>query len=1039
MAAATRGGTHVSPHVSPHVSTVLVSHDGARWQPQVLDALAAQTRLPDALVAVDTASTDDSVRLLTDALGADAVLSAPRDTGFGAAVARGIDALDAAASADSLAPESAWVWLLHDDCAPAPDALETLLRAVEDRPDIGVVGPKVREWPSLRRLLEVGVTITGTGRRETGLEPGEPDQGQHDSTSDVLAVGTAGLLVRRSAWDAVGGFDPRLPLYGDDLDLGWRVNRAGMRVRVVPDALVFHAEAAARRLRTPGAVSHSPRRERRRAALFVLLANCRGLALPWQYVRLLVGSVLRALGLLLLKAPVDAWDELAAAASTLGRPWRLVAARYRRRRTARVGPGAVRPLLPSALKPYRDGVAAVLDVTGGLGASGRTAIPRAVAEPGPVADEAEELPPEPTPLARVAARPWASTVLVLALLVLVAVRGLFTGGALQGGALLPAPDGICDWWAAYTAGWHPVGAGSTAPAPPYVLVLGVAGVLTLGDADLLVSLLLLGAPVLAALGAHRLLRRAGAGPAGAVWAAVAYGSLPLVTGAMAQGRLGTVLGTAVLPLVAVAALSLTDEVPPLQRWVRRFRAGLAAAVLAALVPVAWPMLAVVAVGFALASVRSRHSTLGAAASLVVVLAVPWLLAPWWLLRRVTDPTLWWWEAGLPDAGVGPLDPDVLEVALGLPGGPGAAPVWLGGGVVLAGLLALLRVDRRSAVVGCWAVGVLGLLVAAAGLAVDPVALDAVAPTVWVGFPLVVWWGGLLTAAAVAACDLRGALAGRSFGWLQPTVVVVAAAAVLGPLAALGWQVAQGVGDPLRRADPVALPAYMAEDARTDARPAAMVLVAEGEQVAATLVREDGWRLGEEPMRAAVAPVELTAALSGLLTTPTGTDIGTIAGLGVGYLLLPDPVDPDLAGALDSAPGIIRAGAPAGDRAWRLVPPGGTLRAGEEALPLSSARADGGPRWEASAPGGPGASASAQGRRLTIAARPDPAWRATLDGAPLVTARAAGGGTVQAFALPVSGGDVEVAYESRRGWWVIGQLVALGLVLVLAAPTRRRRS
>ena len=84
-----------------------------------------------------------------------------------------------------------------------------------------MLGPKLREWPSLRRLLEMGVTISGTGSRETGLERGEYDQGQHDRLRDVLAVNTAGMLVRRSVREEIG-FDPALPLFGNDIDFGWR-------------------------------------------------------------------------------------------------------------------------------------------------------------------------------------------------------------------------------------------------------------------------------------------------------------------------------------------------------------------------------------------------------------------------------------------------------------------------------------------------------------------------------------------------------------------------------------------------------------------------------------------------------------------------------------------------------------------------------------------------------------------------------------------------------------------------------------------------
>src|SRR6185312_17480745 len=97
---------------------------------------------------------------------------------------------------------------------------EQLLAVAESTPSADILGPKLREWPSLRRLLEVGVTISGTGRRETGLERGEYDQGQHDQRRQVLAVNTAGMLVRRTVLEELGGFDRALPLFGNDIDFG---------------------------------------------------------------------------------------------------------------------------------------------------------------------------------------------------------------------------------------------------------------------------------------------------------------------------------------------------------------------------------------------------------------------------------------------------------------------------------------------------------------------------------------------------------------------------------------------------------------------------------------------------------------------------------------------------------------------------------------------------------------------------------------------------------------------------------------------------
>jgi GT2 family glycosyltransferase len=177
------------------VTAVLVSHDGERWLGAVLDGLAGQTRPVDRVVAVDTGSTDGGLRLLRERLGDDAVLPVPAALGFGEAVVRALADLPPAPTED-------WVWLLHDDSAPAPDALEQLLAVAAAQPSADILGPKLREWPSLRRLLEVGVTISGTGARETGLESGEYDQGQHDQVKDVLAVNTAGMLVRRSVFES---------------------------------------------------------------------------------------------------------------------------------------------------------------------------------------------------------------------------------------------------------------------------------------------------------------------------------------------------------------------------------------------------------------------------------------------------------------------------------------------------------------------------------------------------------------------------------------------------------------------------------------------------------------------------------------------------------------------------------------------------------------------------------------------------------------------------------------------------------------------
>jgi GT2 family glycosyltransferase len=245
---------------------VIVAHDGAAWLPRVMDALAKQTRSVQRVVAVDTGSTDRSGSMLGQAFGRAAVFGMDRTTGYGVAVAKALRHRSANAhvplSGSSREDRTEWVWLLHDDSEPAPDALQRLLAGAREAPQAAVFGPKIMDWSDRGILLEAGTTIDRAGRRITGIEPREVDQGQHDGDRDVVAVSSAGMLVRRDVWDQVGGFDPGMRLFREDTDFCWRVQAAGYRVRVITGAVVYHVEAAARNRRDASA---SRRRRRDRA------------------------------------------------------------------------------------------------------------------------------------------------------------------------------------------------------------------------------------------------------------------------------------------------------------------------------------------------------------------------------------------------------------------------------------------------------------------------------------------------------------------------------------------------------------------------------------------------------------------------------------------------------------------------------------------------------------------------------------------------------------------------------------------------------
>jgi GT2 family glycosyltransferase len=890
------------------VTALLVSHDGARWLPAVLTGLEGQTRPPDRVVAVDTGSSDASVELLTGRLGADAVVPAAPTTSYGEAVRVGLERDDGAD----------WVWLLHDDSAPAPDALELLLAAAADNPSVSVLGPKTREWPSLRRLLEVGVTISGTGRRETGLERGEYDQGQHDRARDVLAVNSAGMLVRREVFEELDGFDRRLPLFGNDIDFGWRAARAGHRTLVVPAAVVFHVEAAHRGVRrTPVTGSH--RRSERRAALYTLLVNGSLLALPFHVVRLFLGSLLRATGLLLVRAPREAYDEVVALVSIYLRPDRVMAGRLERRRTAKLPPRAVRHLLAPPWLPYRHGLDFITDIASAVThqvgeVSSARRIRRAEAtETGPVPAEAQNLPADTGLLSRLLTSPTAWVFTALTLLALVSARGLVGAGRLSGGALLPAPGSALSWWDVYLESWHEIGLGSGLPAAPYLLPMAVAGTVLLAKAWLLVDLLFLFVVPLAALGGYRFLIRVTGSRPSALWGAVAYGLVPVLAGAVNQGRLGTVVAAIVLPWLAHSALFLSLRRSADRRWRAAWRCALWLALLSAFVPVAWPLAVVVAltaVGSGLATDATAWRRPTSWVPVVVATAVvPVLLLPWSaLVLGEPGGVPWLSEAGLPATDLlSALTP--WDVVLGRAADTGAAPGWITVGVLLAAVAALLRRDTRPAVLRAWAVLTTALVAAA-----------LVQGTVWLGFLLLVVQAGAICAAAIAGAGVSAMISGTSFGWRQPVGLLVVAAALVSPLLGLSWWVLTGPSGPLDRQVAQTVPTYMADAAGADADSG--VLLVRGTRSTGLdylVLREDGPRLGDDSVTPAPpSQRSLTGLVGRLATAAQAEDIDRLAEHGVAFIYAPPPADPVLSGNLDSVSGLASASAVRpGARAWQL--------------------------------------------------------------------------------------------------------------------------
>ncbi len=918
------------------VSALLVCHDGERWLPAVLDGVAAQHRPADRFVAIDTGSRDASARLVEEAWGHDAVHVASSTTSYPDAVRAALAALP------QLAPEAdEWIWLLHDDANPHPEALLALTLATEEYPEADVLGPKLREWPSLRRLLEVGLTITGTGRRETGLERGEYDQGQHDEARRVLAVNSAGMLVRRRVFEDLGGFDDELPIFGNDIDFGWRAAEAGHQTFVIPQAVVFHAEAAHRGLRRTSLTGQHTHYQERRAALFTMLANAPARWLPWQVARLWVGSLLRVLGFLVVRSVGEAMDELAAVLSIYARPRQVLAARRARAERRTDEAGDARPLLAPAWLPYRHGLDFLTDLAAAATsqasdvAERRRAAKLAASAPPLTSeresrvrlDEEDELLQDSGVVARFVTNPVA---VVLALFVILAIGCARTAfGPLTGGALSPVPDGAGDWWRLHVETRHPLGTGTDVPAPAYVVVFALLGTLLGGSTSAVISAVMLLAIPFAAWGAWRLLRVVGHLVDDRdlprwvhVWGAITYALVPATSGAWGEGRFGTVVVAALLPWITRAALGFAD---PEQdgRWRAAWRTALLLALGAAFVPGVW-LFAVLSAAIVLGSaavvapslLKERHSWGPPVAAL---LAVPVLLAPW-LLPLITTGSA---QGLLLEAGRLPGDRvDFVALVTGRLGDLGA-PSWLGLLLAVLAVLALVPRPTRVPVVICWLVA-LAAAVVAAGLAFVRLSLPAIDTRPSLGLFVIILQGVAVIATVIGASGyLRRLRHGHPHpAWQRLLAGALAVVAAAVPIGGLGWWLVDQ-DDALTRSEQAVVPAYMEQSSQLGAEHGVLVLRGSIERGLDYRIRRgDGTTLGEDEVLAlSDLDQDFDAQVRSLVSAPTPIVVKALGEAGIEYVVLPAPADGTIAAALDATSGLVEASAEnRSTRAWQVDRP-----------------------------------------------------------------------------------------------------------------------
>ncbi len=222
------------------IAAVVVNYESGPALARCVERLLHEA--PGELVVVDNGSVDGSLAELRRRVPEVTVVDPGRNLGYGAAANRGAAATTASA-----------LLVCNSDLEVGPGSLGVLARALDAGPDRGVVGPLIRDpggrrYPSARRFPAL---TDAAGHAVLGLLA--PDnrftrayhQAHLEEASGVEEVdwlSGACLLLKRSAFEEVGGFDESYFMYAEDVDLCWRLARAGWTSAYVPGAEVIHLQ-----------------------------------------------------------------------------------------------------------------------------------------------------------------------------------------------------------------------------------------------------------------------------------------------------------------------------------------------------------------------------------------------------------------------------------------------------------------------------------------------------------------------------------------------------------------------------------------------------------------------------------------------------------------------------------------------------------------------------------------------------------------------------------------------------------------------------
>ena len=233
---------------------VILNWNGVDHLRRFLPSVVAAAPEGVEIIVADNGSTDASVAVLGEEFPTVRVLRMDRNYGFAGGYNRALEQV-----------EADYYLLLNSDVETPEGWLQPLTECLDRNPDVAVVAPKLISSEE-RRMFEyagaAGGYIDLLGYpfcRGRILRTVEEDRGQYDDARDVFWVSGAAFCCRAEVFRALGGFDDDFFAHMEEIDLCWRMQLAGYRVRAVPESRVYHLGGGTLQTDSPSKVFYNHR------------------------------------------------------------------------------------------------------------------------------------------------------------------------------------------------------------------------------------------------------------------------------------------------------------------------------------------------------------------------------------------------------------------------------------------------------------------------------------------------------------------------------------------------------------------------------------------------------------------------------------------------------------------------------------------------------------------------------------------------------------------------------------------------------------